>query len=208
MKKLTRSIHWLLFPLGLCLACTNGDDDDDGATTQMATTQPATTTAGSSSGPGDPTGPTDPTNPNGSTGTSAGSTGSSADGSTGASTGGAGLEIAGEWIEPLGSEDAIEHNIDEERWDQLGPFGNAIFHIDSYDNPGRWVVAQGDSRNEFFPDLYSKFNWTWDGADLYYCTAIFDAATPAEAMAAPDQDPDDLEFGCGGFAWSQLMPAP
>ncbi|MEM9460596.1 MAG: hypothetical protein AAGF11_40885 [Myxococcota bacterium] len=203
MTTTLRSIHWLLLPLGLvCSACDddNGNDDTGGATTQNATTM-----AMSGSGSSDSTGPSDPDS---STGMSAGTMDTSADDPTGAATDGAGLEIAGEWFEALGSKDGVDHIIDDERWAQQGPFGNARYDIESYDNPGRWVVAQGDASNEFFPDLYSKFIWTWDGPDLYYCTAVFDAETAADAMAAPDPDVDDLEFGCAGFAWSRLMPAP
>ncbi len=125
------------------------------------------------------------------------------------STGEAALEIAGSWFEDFGDGTGITHNIDEDSWDQLSDFGDSLFAIDSYDNPGRWVVALGDANNEFNPNLYSKFNWAWDDDSdvLYYCTAVFDAQTVEAAQAAPDADSADLMTGCGGFPWSRLSPA-
>ena len=87
------------------------------------------------------------------------------------------------------------------------PFGDALYHIELYDDEARWVIALGDETNEFFPGLYNKFDWHWEGDALYYCTAVYDAASAEEAMAAPDADPGDLITGCGGFPWSALSPA-
>ncbi|MCH9686596.1 MAG: hypothetical protein K0V04_34505 [Deltaproteobacteria bacterium] len=123
------------------------------------------------------------------------------------SSGEQGLEIAGTWFEDFGDGSGVDHIIDDSGWDQLSDFGDGIFHIDSFDNAARTVIAQGDEANEFFPGLYSKFNWTWDGDDLYYCTAVFDAETAADAEASPDADDGDLGAGCGGFGWSLLSPA-
>jgi hypothetical protein len=98
--------------------------------------------------------------------------------------------------------------IDETRWDQLADFGDALFHVGSFDNAARFVVAQADAANEFSPGLWSRFDWTWDAGELYYCTAAFDAASADDALAAPASDPGDLAVGCGGFPWSRLMLVP
>jgi hypothetical protein len=141
------------------------------------------------------------------TGTETGTTGTS-DGSTASesSTGAGALEIAGEWLEEFAPGMGVTHTIDEMQWDQTADFGSSVFHIDSYDNEARYVVAQGDEANEFFPGLWSRFDWTWDGDALYYCTAVYDADTVEDALAAPASEPGDLEMGCGGFPWSLLMP--
>jgi hypothetical protein len=196
----------------LLAACT---DDDSSATTNASST---------STGPADPStdGSTvaDPTAADTSTGapatdgsgSSTGSTGAASSGSgdteatTGDSTGAAGLEIAGEWLEEFSPGEGITHSIDETTWAQVADFGTAVFHVDGYDNAARFVVAQGDAANEFYADLYSRFDWTWDGDALYYCTAVFDAATAQAALAAPPTDPSDLAMGCGGFPWSALVP--
>lgn len=133
---------------------------------------------------------------------------STTDGETtvGGTTDANGLEIAGQWLEEFSPGMGITHVIDEERWDQLSDFGDALFLIDSYDNAARTVVAQGDATNEFNPELWSRFDWTWDGDALYYCTAVFDAASAADALAAPASDAGDLAAGCSGFPWSLLQP--
>lgn len=205
---------WMLIPLWLITACDDGTSDpgntaaDSGTTgaTGGTTGDTATDPPGSSStdsGSSGSSGPSPASTGEDSTGPDPSSTGMA----TGTSTGEAGLEIAGEWLEEFAPGEAITHIIDEERWDQLASFGDAIFHVDTYDNPGRWVVAQGDASNDFFPDLYSKFNWAWDGDELFYCAVVFDAATAEDAQAAPDANPDDLDEGCAGFPWSPLVPA-
>ncbi len=202
----------LAAPLALATACGDDGSTDDGSS-------PTTT-----SGPDDSTGPaaTDTTTGDSEPGTD-GSTGPASGGSTtdpgddtttdgdssgseGSSGSEDGLEIIGEWREEFAPGMGIDHVILEDRWDQLADFGDAIFHIEGYDNDARWVIAVGDPANEFGADLYSKFNWSWDGTDLYYCTAAFDAATFEDAMATPNADDGDLASGCGGFPWSLLMP--
>lgn len=145
-----------------------------------------TTTASSSSSSGDSTGPAD------------------TEGSE--STGAAGLELAGTWLEEFSPGMGITHVIDESTWEQQADFGDALFHVSTFDAAARTLVAQGDATNEFFPDLYSRFDWTWDGDALYYCTAVYDAATAEDAAAASASDPGDLATGCGGFPWSLLLP--
>lgn len=191
--------------LALAAACA---DDDSSATvgggsgssgeapnpTTGSAPEGSTAAADSGTGPGTSTGV-------GSSGTADGDSG------TNDSTGSGTLEIAGEWLEELSPGMAITHVIDEVRWDQLADFGDAIFHVALYDDAERYVVAQGDGANEFSPGLWSRFDWTWDGEDLYYCTAVYDAATAEEALAAPASEPDDLAMGCNGFPWSPLVPA-
>jgi len=182
-----------------------GPDATTGNTTVVTTAADTSTTASdtgtgaTSTGTGTSTG-TETGIDTGSTGTSDGST------ATDSSTGAGALEIAGEWFEEFGPGMGVTHTIDELQWDQLSDFGDALFHVDSYDNDARWVVAQGDAANEFFPGLWSRFDWSWDGDALYYCTAIYDAETVEDALGAPASDPGDLDVGCGGFSWSLLMP--
>lgn len=200
--------------LGAAPGCSDDGLSNEGASPTGSTDTTDTTGAsgddastGSASGSDPSTGPADSTGEAGSDST--GEAGSDSTGEAGSdSTGEAGLSIAGTWFEEFAPGEGITHVIDETRWDQLADFGDAIFHVEAYDEAAQWVVAQGDAANEFSPELYSRFDWTWDGADLYYCTAVFDAATAADAMAAPASDPSDLDAGCGGFPWSRLMPVP
>ncbi|MEM7153236.1 MAG: hypothetical protein AAF799_10350 [Myxococcota bacterium] len=189
---------------------TDGSNDDStgaatsGSTGDATTGTPATTTGEESTSGNDTTaaatddGATDETGADSSGGD---------DTTTGASTGQESLEIGGEWAEDLGKGVVIDHIIDDASWAQNAPWGDSLFHIEDYDNEARWVIAQGDADNESFPGLYNKFNWLWQDETLYYCTAIFDAETPEDAMAAENGDESELENGCFGFAWSVLTAA-
>lgn len=201
----------LLLPLGACA------DDDSSTTTEGSSSttidppdsDPGSTTAMGSTTAVDTGTDSTVTGPDPDTGSDTGATSTSGtDGGTTSdtTTGAAGLEIAGAWLEEFSPGMGITHAIAETQWEQLAEFGDALFHVSEYDNAAGIVVAQGDAANEFFPGLYSRFDWTWDGADLHYCTAVYDAATAAAALAAPASDPDDLETGCGGFPWSRLVP--
>jgi hypothetical protein len=198
----------LLLPLAAC--------GDDGSTASTAASSGSTTALDPSTGSTtavdptavDPTAAaetsTGPAATDGSTGPGASSTGP---GDTEATTDAAGLEIAGTWLEEFSPGRGVDHVIDETAWEQLSEFGDAVFHVGAYDNAARFVVAQGDAANAFYPELWSRFDWTWDGDALYYCTAVFDAPTLEDALAAPATDPADLAMGCGGFPWSALVPS-
>lgn len=119
-----------------------------------------------------------------------------------------GLEIVGQWVETFPGGGEQTHTITEIDWTTISEFGTAIHHIDSYDNETDTLIAQADASNDFNPEAWGKFQWTWDGnGDLWYCQIVFDAATPQDAAAGPDADPSDpANGGCGGFPWSALTP--
>jgi hypothetical protein len=110
-------------------------------------------------------------------------------------TGGEGLTIVGDYVDEWGD----MHTITEASWTNAG----GTFHISSYDDGAGWLVAQNDAQNEFNPELWSRFEWTWSGDALYYCQSVFDGATEDDALAG-SADPADLEMGCSGFAWTHL----
>ena len=107
------------------------------------------------------------------------------------------LAIIGDYTDDFGG----THTVTETTW----TMGFGVFNITQFDNDGQWLIAQNDSENEFSPDLWSRFDWTEDGADLYFCQTTFDSATEQDAVDAPAADSADLDAGCGGFAWSQLL---
>lgn len=110
-----------------------------------------------------------------------------------------GLEIAGSYTDSWGG----SHTVSETSWVS----GSSSWAVAAYDNDGDWLVAQNASTNAYFPDLWSRFDWTWDGADLYYCQFAYDAASQADAEAATGADRADLAGGCNGFGWTQLSAA-
>ena len=93
------------------------------------------------------------------------------------------------------------HTITEAEWQNSA----GSFAISNYDNVAMYLIAQNASTNQFSPDLWSRFDWTWNSDQLFYCQSVFDAATPEDAEAG-GADVDDLESGCGGFSWSMLTP--
>ncbi len=114
-----------------------------------------------------------------------------------------GLEIAGTWSDTFGT----EHVIDETTWTKTFPgYPAYVFHVATWDNASAWLVAQNDTANGYNADAWSRFDWTWDGGDLYYCQSVFGAASQADAEAAPSADGGDLDTGCGGFPWTGLVP--
>lgn len=200
-----RTLPTLTTTLLLLTACA---DDDSSATASESSSTTGAVDPSVSTTVVDPTADTSTGAPatDGSSGTATGESDTEAATDGTDDTGAAGLEIAGQWLEEFSPGEGITHTIDETRWEQAADFGTAIFHVDGYLNASRFVVARSDAANEFSPDLYSRFDWTWDGDDLYYCIAIFDAPTAEDALAAPPTDPSDLAMGCGGFPWSALVP--
>ncbi|MCB9759746.1 MAG: hypothetical protein H6739_07875 [Alphaproteobacteria bacterium] len=93
------------------------------------------------------------------------------------------------------------HTITNTSWDQ----GYALFAISQYDNDAMHAIAQNDASNEYFPGLWSRFDWAWDGTDLYYCQTAYEAETEQDALDTARADAGDLAAGCGGFGWTQLI---
>jgi hypothetical protein len=108
-----------------------------------------------------------------------------------------GLEIVGEYVDNFMG----EHAITETEWTNYG----SVYLIAEWDNDAMFVVAQNHPDNEYNPDLWSRFDWTWDGDQLYYCQSVFDGDTIDDARSG-GADADDLMAGCGMFPWSSLTP--
>lgn len=120
------------------------------------------------------------------------------------------LEIAGLWVDGFGA----EHDITTETWamafppmEGSGEPSISTFAFVSFSNEERWAIAQNGSANPFSADLFSRFDWTWVGQDLWFCQTSYDAATAdaAQGTAAADAT-DPANAGCSGFSWSSLQP--
>ncbi len=86
----------------------------------------------------------------------------------------------------------------------------SLYAVVDFDNAERFIVAQNDSNNASFPDLWSRFDWAVDGTTVFWCQQVFDGATRADAENAPSADrTDPASGGCGtkGFAFTQLTPS-
>ena len=101
------------------------------------------------------------------------------------------ISIEGEWIDEWNSSQVI----DSDSWN-----GNTITH---YDNDGMWAVAENGA-DSWNPGFWSKYDWTENSGEVYYCQSTFAAETEADALSADSANATDLDTGCGGFPWSQM----
>ncbi len=108
------------------------------------------------------------------------------------------LAIIGSYTDNYGS----SHDIAQDSW----TMGNSVFHIELVDNNGNFLVAQNDAANSYNPELYSRFDWTFDQGTLYYCQIAYDAADLGTALQNTTAARADLAAGCNGFAWTTLTP--
>ncbi|HEX2881577.1 MAG TPA: hypothetical protein VHO25_18735, partial [Polyangiaceae bacterium] len=149
--------------------------------------------------------------------------GASGNGGTGGSTTDAGTDAAVCEIDTTAAADGCEGDsidIAGEYTDNFGfpvsigecsIYGNAVTTLS---NDDQYVVIQNSCADPFSPGKWSRYDWTWYSGDgsapaLYLCTTVFDAATEADAIAAPRADETDpANGGCGGpdFGWSLLTP--
>ena len=107
------------------------------------------------------------------------------------------LEIAGSYTDDW----EFAHQITDDSWTMMG----SVFHITQYSNDNDYLITQNDSDNEYSPDLWSRFDWTYEGnGDLFYCQIVFDAQSEPAALTSTGADRSDLDTGCGGFGWSRL----
>jgi len=112
------------------------------------------------------------------------------------------IEIAGSYDDGYGGEVVITTSGIESIGIDIDSIG--IYHFSSVDNERNFAVARNDEANTYNPCLWSRFDWMTGGGDLYYCQSAFDAADEQTAANVPAGDAEDLETGCGGFAWSKL----
>lgn len=196
--------------------CEAGAGDTGDATTDNATSGPGetgapTTGASEDTGQTAETGVDASTGEPGSSGTETGDDTTGETGATGETTADASTtdegstgepveepEISGMYTDEYGS----MHMIDVLAWN----IDTSVFHVLAVDNTSDHLVARNDAANDFFPDLYSRFDWYAEGEDLYFCQTAYGALTEAEAEMMAPADVADLMMGCGGFPWTLLTP--
>jgi hypothetical protein len=98
-------------------------------------------------------------------------------------------------------------------WNSGGPHGKLLFHYCAVSEVEKHIVAQNDATNKWYPNKYSRFEWTKSGTDLWYCQPVFSAKTEREAAdftAHPKADTRDPKTrGCGEngkFPWTKMIP--
>jgi hypothetical protein len=109
--------------------------------------------------------------------------------------------ISGDWADNWGT----LHSIDSFTWAQSGEGWTATYEIGTVNDEDSYLTAL-NGEDTYYPGSWSRFDWTYSAdGDRYYCQIASDMTTELEASGAIDADADDLEAGCGGFGWSQLM---
>lgn len=107
------------------------------------------------------------------------------------------LDIRGNYTDEFGS----SHSIREWNWTN----GESQFSVVDFVNEEGFVIAQNAETNEYFPGLWSRFEWTTTADGVYYCQVAYDAADEAAARGAESADATDpAAGGCSGFAWTKL----
>lgn len=111
------------------------------------------------------------------------------------------LEIEGNYVDQWGNTIAITS-------DTLTLAGMGRYNIADFDNAANWVVAENDAANEYFPGMWSRFDWTEHDGNLYLCQIAYadESLEAAKDTEAPDAS-DPANAGCGGFGWTVLTPA-
>lgn len=93
--------------------------------------------------------------------------------------------------------------------------GSSYYNYIIVDNNQSYLTAQNASSNQYYPNKYSRFEWTTtDNGDLWYCQQVYNADSAADAndftLYPPANSTDPSVRGCGtgnnDFPWSQLIP--
>ncbi len=107
------------------------------------------------------------------------------------------LFVRGSWSDDFGS----AHTIHEATWE----IDDGKFEVSAYDNAAQVVIARNSVDNVYFPTLWSRFDWTVSGTDLYFCQTAYNAESELAAEGTARANDADLAEGCSGFGWSQLL---
>ncbi len=100
----------------------------------------------------------------------------------------------------------LGHEITAESWTQSGE-SPSVTTFTVVSNADEFAVGQNAPDHPYSPNLWSRFDWTFDVTGLYYCQIAYNAADEATALAADSADVTDLEGGCNENPWSTLTPA-
>ena len=114
-------------------------------------------------------------------------------------------EIEGSYTDQYAGSHTITATTWEQAYDGSMP---STFTFVSVDNEGDYLIAQNGEANEYFPSLWSRFDWYFDGEDTWYCQTVYDGGTREVAEMAEKPDTSNpSEAGCGQSNWSQLIAA-
>jgi len=91
-------------------------------------------------------------------------------------------------------------------WSQTTSAGSSVCQITIIDEPAEYVVGQNDASNPQHGGLWSRFDWTYQGSDLYACHVVENASISLAAIGNSTADSADITSGCNGASWLTLSP--
>lgn len=113
------------------------------------------------------------------------------------------LEVVGDWTDGQGS----NHYVTEDTWRQVWYHYTSLHEIVAWSNSDELLVAHNNLDNAAYADLWSRFEWRWDGAALWICQSVMDAATQNDVAGYPRADGDDPgAAGCLGHPLGHFTP--
>lgn len=121
----------------------------------------------------------------------------------------AGLEsLSGEWRELWGpnANDLTRHAIDDRLWTRIEFDGSTYLLELAHANPDEeWLLARHHPEASWYPGMWVRVHWQRRDSQLWTCEVLPPQARADRALLqGADPNSDDLEAGCGGFAWRRL----
>ncbi len=97
--------------------------------------------------------------------------------------------------------------ITSDDWTETSGSGTWTYAMTIYGITDPYAVMQNGVANPTDPGLYSRWDVTWVGGDLYTCHTVEDGANQAAAeLATPADDAAPTTGGCNGGPWRVLIP--
>ena len=104
-------------------------------------------------------------------------------------------------------ENGTDVQITSSDWIETSSAGVSAYAMRIYGITQPYAVMQNDPANASYPSLYSRFDITWSGGDLWVCHTVQDGATQAVSELATEADPaSPSASGCAGGPWRNLTP--
>lgn len=115
------------------------------------------------------------------------------------------IEISGKWRDEFNSTFTFTYR----SWERRQNISQELATVELFDNDERWLIRKSSN------GALTRMVWTEvDRAELFgeerdsffQCSEPVTAESPEDAAEQPSSaDPGDLEKGCGGYAWTELV---
>jgi microcompartment protein CcmK/EutM len=92
-------------------------------------------------------------------------------------------------------------------WYSMGSYGDSVYRIETW-NP-EWIVMQNPATASYNPSKYTKVHHHGVGSGFGFCMAVYDAVSPAAALAVDVStiyNSSNAGSGCNGFGHTVASP--